>query len=309
MIRVSSPSRIHISLIDMCGDLGRVDGGVGFAVKLPRTVVTAEPCETFRVEGPRADEVELKLSPLGLKGCLRIVSTPPPHVGLGSTTQLLLSSAKALTLLNGVNMNAFELAEMVGRGGTSGIGVRVFEEGGFVIDFGHALELKGRPLPSGASLTTPPPSIRLRFPESWRVIMVFPEEGGPYDEKKEVNVFLEKTPLEPTECDRVSRIVLMMLIPSIITEDLDLFGKAVDALQSVGFKKIENDIQGLEVKEVMRVVKSVVGFAGLSSMGPLVYTVVESDKVRMVKSKIERMVPEGFKVIASPPDNEGAKYG
>ncbi len=309
MVMVSSPSRIHITLLDLCGDLGRVDGGVGFAVKLPRTVVEAKPCDDLKVEGPRADEVKERLSSLGFKGCVKILNSPPPHVGLGSTTQLLLSSAKALALINGVEMNAQELAELVGRGGTSGIGVRVFESGGFIIDFGHSLKLKGKLLPSGASLTSPPPTLKINFPEDWRIIMAYPKEGGKYDEKNEVKVFLEKTPLEQQECDRVARIIYMMLIPSVITKDLSLFQRAVNMIQQIGFKRVENEIQSPEVKKLIEKVREITGMAGLSSMGPLVYTVVHKDVVRIMKKRVAEIVPEGFEVIAAPPDNYGARVG
>ncbi len=309
MVRVSSPSRIHITLLDLCGDLGRVDGGVGFGVKLPRTVVEAEPCENFEVRGPRADEVRERLLPLGLKGCIKIVNTVSPHVGLGSTTQLLLSSAKALALVNGIELSAQELAELVGRGGTSGVGVRVFESGGFIIDFGHSLELKGEILPSGVSLTSPPPTIRLDFPEDWRIIMVYPEEGGSYDEVSEVKVFLERTPLEPRECDRLARIIFMILIPSVITKDLRLFHKAINMIQNIGFKRVENEIQNEMIRRLMEEIRKVSGMAGLSSMGPLVYTVVHKDIARVMKKEISRFVPEGFGITVSPPDNSGVRIG
>ncbi len=309
MVRVSSPSRIHVTLLDLCGDLGRADGGVGFAVKLPRTVVEARPCEDLKVEGPRADEVEERLSNLGLKGCVKVLNSPPPHVGLGSTTQLVLSSARALASINGVEMSAQELAELTGRGGTSGVGVRVFESGGFVIDFGHPLELKGKLLPSGASLTSPPPTLRVDFPEEWRIIMAFPKGGGKYDEEREVDVFLNKTPLKEQECDRVARIIYMMLIPSVIMKDLSLFHRAINMIQQVGFKRVENEIQSPEVKKLMEEVRRITGMAGLSSMGPLVYTVVHKDVVRITKKKVAELVPEGFEVIATPPDNCGARLG
>jgi beta-ribofuranosylaminobenzene 5'-phosphate synthase len=143
-VTVSAPSRLHITLLDLSGDLGFVDGGVGVAIKLPRTVVRAEPYHELSVEGPRAKEVRGKLSELGLTGKVVIENAPPPHMGFGSTTQLLLSSAKALGLINGIEFSVNELGALMGRGGTSGIGVKAFEEGGFIFDFGHSVSIKER---------------------------------------------------------------------------------------------------------------------------------------------------------------------
>jgi beta-ribofuranosylaminobenzene 5'-phosphate synthase len=38
MIRVKSPSRIHMGLIDMNAELGRVDGGVGLSIDYPHVL-------------------------------------------------------------------------------------------------------------------------------------------------------------------------------------------------------------------------------------------------------------------------------
>ncbi|UXD22504.1 hypothetical protein IPA_05600 [Ignicoccus pacificus DSM 13166] len=303
-IRVSAPSRLHFSLLDLSGDLGYVDGGMGVAIKLPRTVVKAEPWGELLVEGPRADEVRSKLSKLGLKGKVTILQTPPPHMGFGSTTQLLLSSAKALASLNGIDMNSSELAVLMGRGGTSGIGVRIFEEGGFVYDFGHDITIKGSPKPSGASLASPPPSLRLEFPEDWWFLLVYKEERGLYDERREVREFEERTPIPPEESSRTCRIAYMLILGGIVERNYERFVRGINEIQKVGFKKIELEIQPEYVKEVMEEVRKVTGNAGLSSMGHLVYSVIPKKKARKIARQLEI---DGFKVMITPPDNEGAK--
>ncbi len=302
---VSAPSRIHMGLVDLSGDLGRVDGGVGFAIKLPRTVVVAQPHPTLKYVGPRVEEVVPRLENLGLKGLVIVRTSPPPHVGLGSTTQLVLASAKALASINAVNLSSEELASLVGRGGTSGIGVAVFERGGFVVDFGHDLSVKGRPLPSGASLAAPPPYIRLDFPEEWAVLLAFPEEGT-YDEVKEVDEFLKYTPIPPEESSRAARIVMMLLIPGVLEKRLDLFAKGINEMQKVGFKKIELDIQPKEVRELRSEMEEIFGNAGLSSMGPCVYSVLHKRDARRGLEKLRKIVPSGWNAVLSFPDNEGA---
>ena len=42
MIRITTPCRIHMTLIDMNGEIGRVDGGAGLTLSSPNIEITAE---------------------------------------------------------------------------------------------------------------------------------------------------------------------------------------------------------------------------------------------------------------------------
>ncbi|MFH0966917.1 MAG: chorismate pyruvate-lyase family protein, partial [Methanobacteriota archaeon] len=55
-VEIRTPSRLHLTLIDMNGALGRVDGGVGITLDRPGYVISAEPAEKVRVV---ADDDEL----------------------------------------------------------------------------------------------------------------------------------------------------------------------------------------------------------------------------------------------------------
>ncbi|ALU11805.1 hypothetical protein EYM_04885 [Ignicoccus islandicus DSM 13165] len=304
MIAISSPSRIHVSLLDLTGNLGYLDGGIGFAIKLPRTVVVGRPSEDFKVIGPRANEVYERLKGLNLKGELEIRSTPPAHMGFGSTTQLLLSSAKALCSLNGINCSSRELAILTGRGGTSGIGVAVFEEGGFVADFGHSIEVKEKPSPSGASRASPPPYLRLELPEEWIAVIAYPDKRkGIYDEVREVTEFEERTPIREEESSKAIRIAYMLIMGGVVERNLERFSKGINSIQEVGFKRIEWELQPSEVKEACTEMRRVFGNCGLSSMGQAIYSVTRRENVRKKVSEIEL---NGFNLLVTPFDNSGA---
>ncbi len=89
----------------------------------------------------------------------------PSHSGLGSGTQLSLAVAKAILEMNDHDLPIPKIAEIVGRGGTSGIGVASFESGGFILDSGHMKSIKKEFLPSSASKAAPPTVIaRYDFP-------------------------------------------------------------------------------------------------------------------------------------------------
>ncbi|MHC1586284.1 MAG: GHMP family kinase ATP-binding protein, partial [Candidatus Hecatellaceae archaeon] len=105
-VQVETPSRLHFILIDLNGELGRVDGGVGVALQTPGWRIEVEPsAEGLEVEGcPEAgfEEVQnLALKFLGSQGVkpslkIKVSGGIPRHVGLGSGTQLALGVAKAL---------------------------------------------------------------------------------------------------------------------------------------------------------------------------------------------------------------------
>ncbi len=121
------------------------------------------------------------LLPAGKGIRLHINDSLPDHVGLGSGTQAALSTAAAVNKIYGLGKSVRELAVAVGRGGTSGIGVAAFENGGFILDGGHKFKDKGAFSPSAASHVPPGPVLfRRNFPD-WPIVLVIPNSKGAHD--------------------------------------------------------------------------------------------------------------------------------
>jgi len=51
MIEVVTPSRLHITLIDLNGSLGRIDGGVGLTLDFPSVKINAREDDELAVSG------------------------------------------------------------------------------------------------------------------------------------------------------------------------------------------------------------------------------------------------------------------
>jgi beta-ribofuranosylaminobenzene 5'-phosphate synthase len=210
---VEAPSRLHLGLIDMNGSLGRVDGGIGIALAQPCTLI--EACEgtelTIRGGDERSrDRVKrvaaTVMSYLGMsRGAeITIHNSIQDHVGLGSGTSLALSVATALTKLAGRTMDVTTLAQIVGRGGTSGIGTGAFEFGGFLIDGGHSFGEGGVKTdfrPSAASGGIYPARIitRVTFPEDWRILLAVPNLPRGASGREEVEIFRSHCPIDIAE--------------------------------------------------------------------------------------------------------------
>ena len=125
-VKIETGSRLHFALMDMTGDMGRVDGGIGLALKDPRIVIEAEIHKGISSDA-QAPLVEATIQKLreryeldsGMK--VHVIDSYPAHVGLGSSTQFILSVATAYMRLNNKKVGARELAGLLGRGGTSSL--------------------------------------------------------------------------------------------------------------------------------------------------------------------------------------------
>jgi beta-ribofuranosylaminobenzene 5'-phosphate synthase len=219
------------------------------------------------------------------------------HMGLGSKTQMALAIATSIINILDLNVkiNIETLTHMVGRGGTSGIGFRSFETGGFILDCGHRFgkdEEKQSFLPSSASNAKPARTIlRYRFPEQWYVLVVILDVPAGASNVEEINIFQEHCPIPIEEVQEVSHHVLMQLLPGIIEGDLCTFGKALNAIRKIGFKKIEVSLQHEKVKELIRYLEENTLCAGMSSFGPTVFSVFETEQEAR---KILEIIAEKF---------------
>lgn len=307
---LKSPSRIHITLIDMNGASGRVDGGVGIALDHPSVILKAERSDRVEINAPDEEKERIlqfckPFFERGLTAKFEIVESIPPHVGLGSGTQIALSSAHAINLLYGLNLSIRELAEIVGRGGTSGIGVTAFEKGGFIVDGGHSRALKSSFLPSSASRVPPPPVlVRYDFPEEWQIVLVLPQGRGLHREM-EIRAFESWCPVPLEDVRALSHIILMKLLPSLIERNIEVFGEAINEIQRLGFKKKEVEIQRKETIEIMELLREIgCSGSGISSFGPLVYGITEKGE-EVVDSVREHLSEGEAKVILTKARNRG----
>lgn len=156
---IKTPSRLHLTLIDLNGSIGRIDGGVGLTTENPSLILKAETQDygidinfennnlSERLITEYVEKIEnsankmIKSMKINSGFKFTVKETYPAHSGLGSGTQISLAVGKIILKLIDKDMAAPEIAKIVGRGGTSGIGVRAFDQGGFIIDGGHRIDL------------------------------------------------------------------------------------------------------------------------------------------------------------------------
>jgi beta-ribofuranosylaminobenzene 5'-phosphate synthase len=324
---IKAPSRLHITLIDLNGSIGRMDGGVGLTLENPYLALDCHPgndgvrvefADHDKISPNRRKEYQDKIESasrkmmefLGMEGDFDFLvgETYPPHSGLGTGTQLSLAAGKLISNYLGQDIDAHSIGRIVGRGGTSGIGVAAFQQGGFIIDGGHLKSEKSEFLPSSASQASPPPIIaRYDFPDDWKILLVIPRFEDRVWGKKEVNIFQEYCPIPLQEVEKLSHLLLMKMMPAVAEGDLDTFGEAVNSIQDMGFKKIENKLQNIVIGNIMESLRSAgAAGAGMSSFGPTVYAITDTNPKGLINAVEDVLGSIDREIILTRAQNQGA---
>jgi len=317
-VLIQTPSRLHLTLTDLTGSSGRVDGGVGISLDEPNILLEAERSEDLVAVGENADRAlaaaRAVQKHLFLGGArLSIHSGYKMHVGLGGGTQLGIAAGKALCELYHQPLSVREIARIIHRGGTSGIGTAAFETGGFLIDGGHSYgpgKDKMSFSPSAACCGVRPAAVTMRhdFPRDWKIILALPDIAAGAHGKREVDIFRDYCPLPISEVHELCYQILVRMAPSIVEENLDDFGAAVNRVQEIGFKKIEVMLQHPVVHKLMAAMRGAgAACAGLSSFGPAVYAITDTE-VRDIEAAAREALREvGGEVLVTRARNEGAR--
>jgi len=226
-VTVTTTARLHFGFLDPSGRSALPFGSFGLSLDGPSTRVSLHRAGAFAVSGPESERAARYLKAI-TQSCgvghayrLRVHQAIPPHAGLGSGTQLALAVGSAFAAAEGVTLSPQEIAERLGRGARSGIGIATFEAGGAVLDSG----------PRDGAL--PELMARVPFPEAWRVLLIFDPETKGLDGASEVAAF-ETLPVFP-DAERVdlrARIIERAL-PALEHSDFAVFCDEVGHLQDV----------------------------------------------------------------------------
>jgi len=113
---VKTPARLHLGLVDLNGDLGRIFGGLGVGISHPNVILEAQKSQIFTFSGENAEltrKLALQiLQAYGIKEkvMIDVKQVIPEHVGLGSGTQVALAIAASLSRLFNLKGSIHELA-------------------------------------------------------------------------------------------------------------------------------------------------------------------------------------------------------
>jgi beta-ribofuranosylaminobenzene 5'-phosphate synthase len=224
--RVSAGARLHLGFLDLNGDLGRRFGSLGLAIAGFETTVEMRTASEFRATGVESERVARLVGRLAdahgrsAPVAVDVASAIPAHAGLGSGTQLALALALAFRRLHGLAPDTAADAAALLRGARSGVGVGLFERGGFMLDAGR-----------GAMTGLPPIVSRLSFPDAWRVVLLIDDgfEGAHGEAERAAFAALPAFPAEGAA--EICRRALMQVLPGVVEADFAAFGAGLSAIQ------------------------------------------------------------------------------
>jgi beta-ribofuranosylaminobenzene 5'-phosphate synthase len=323
MIEVRACARLHLGLLDNNGAYGRLYGSIGLAVNQPCLLLRAEPAENLIVEGLEIDRVMAYAKrfiqrygvPTGAR--LNLFAGIPAHVGLGSGTQIALAVGTALARLAGLRLTIEEIALAAGRGIRSGIGIATFQRGGFVLDGGHRTASDSS---SEAHVKRPekdrvPPILfQHPVPKDWYFVTAIPGTGQGISGERENSAFSRLPEAAPGVAERISRLLLMQMLPALLEKDIVTFGQALTRIQQmVGdcFAAVQGGRYSNPLSEQLiefLIEKGAVG-AGQSSWGPAVYGLVPGRvAARRLAEEVRAFLSNAGdgQVLFMQPQNRGA---
>jgi len=318
-LTIKTPSRLHLGLIDLRGDLGRAFGSIGVGIQYPNVVLTAEESDRLVVEGEQAERfktfAERFIKAVGAKVKCKIIveKTIPMHVGLGSGTQSALAVASLISKINNLRVSVEEAAVLTGRASISSVGIGVFKYGGFIVDAGHKVDRWDRSKKERKSVA--PIVFRHPFPKDWLFVVAVTEERRGLSGEEEKKAFETlPTPRKEWVVD-ICRLVHLNLIPALIERDIDTFGKALTKIQILTgkcFEKIQGGIYASRLAEesCRKMLEAGAKAVGQSSWGPTVYALAQGVKeAKKIALSLEPLLGSEFKkkVFVTAVANRGAK--
>jgi len=310
-IHVKSPARLHLGLIDLNGDLGRIFGGLGVAIDRPNVILETQESSTLKVMGEKT-ELTKKLAAKFLealaikeKVAINVKEVIPEHIGLGSGTQLALAVSSSIARLFNLKGSPHEFAIILGRMAQSGVGTAVFAQGGLVVDGGKNTQDQEHKII--------PLVCRLPFPSDWRFVVAIPNEKKGLANEIEDLAFDKLTPMPTNDVGKICRLIMMKLLPAVVEKDIASFGKALTKIQNIvgdSFMEAQggrysSSITGQCVEFMLQ--NGAYG-SGQSSWGPAVYGIVHSNKAKdlQVKSRCFLNKSVGGHVFVAKANNRGA---
>jgi beta-ribofuranosylaminobenzene 5'-phosphate synthase len=190
--------------------------------------------------------------------------------------------------LNNHEISFTKLGEILGRGGTSGLGINLIKTGGFILEGGHSTKDKRLFQPSSSVKKVLAAPVLARYEPNWGVLLILPKYERVFGEK-ERNFFSKICPINERDIEKLARITLSKLLPAVAENDLGSFCEGINLIQERTWKKSEIGLHDEKINELMKKIMSIDNSlgVGMSSIGPLIYIFGENIKKVQKVLKVE----------------------
>jgi len=297
----------------------RINGGVGFAINSPsiRLKVTAsrkmEVLDRRRIPLDKRErerlcsllEVVQSGAELRDAAIVEIFDSPSSHNGFGTGTGTRLGTIEGLLEINQRALPREAIIALSNRGGTSGIGINTYFDGGIVVDIGHSGVSKQLPSSNLEGYRGAPLKMASGLMPDWKIGICVPDEIQALTREQESELFRETCPINDAEVYETLYHSIYGIYGSAIDARFDDFCSAINKIQEFAWKKAERSLYGKNLNEIEDVLymcgaKSV----GMSSLGPSLFFL--GDGLENIASKARAQLKRCH-IITTTVDNAGRK--
>jgi beta-ribofuranosylaminobenzene 5'-phosphate synthase len=304
VVTVRAAARLHLGFLDPSATLGRRFGSLGLVIDGHACEVELSLADRDTGSGTDSNSVVAHdpasaacVADLGRASAhlatlrqhslchqalhLRLRRVMPAHAGFGSGTQLALAVGRAFSEVHGLGWSTATVAECLGRGRRSGIGIAGFDQGGLLLDGGPG----GAALAASAVGASPPMLAQIHTPQAWRVIVVEDPRAKGLSGDEERRAISGLPALPAAQAADICHQVLMRVLPGALCNDFSAFAQGINHMQDVLGSHFAAAQQGNAYTSaaVARLVMWLRGDAqapraavGQSSWGPTGFAIVDS---------------------------------
>ena len=309
-ISVRAPARIHLTVLDMnrFAPDHPGGGGIGFAIQCYCSAEVSCTKKETTIDYNRAAIIENFVAvfkkAVGYSGgfAIKVTDHEYKHVGLGSTSTVMIAVATAMNEAVGSPLSNTQLRHLIGHnyceetaegdiafGFETGVGPAVSTFGGMAI-MGDELAL----------------AYHHPFAEGRNVYIIIPPTDISSAGTQEFDLLMNKArTLDYRDRELKAYLFLMDLIPALERDDLKKAGEIIWEIEFRGSKRAEVEHHSYGIYHYMSLLREAkLEFVGMSSVGPSIAVVTGKDK----KSMEEILKPLNLKVaIATKVDNRGIR--
>ena len=305
-LEISSPARLHLGFYGIKNNYGYSYGSMGLGIKSYDTKLLINRAKNFATNLPKkyiGPIIKyLKSNNIKTNININVIEKSPSHIGLGSGTQLSLCVGKMISEFLKLSLTTKNIAEIYKRGERSGIGISVFEKGGFVLDSCKKKDMQPKTL------------MHSKFPSVWKIILLNDTKLKGISGDKENRFFLNNKNSKKYERE-LSHIILRGILPSLAYADFTNFANSITEFQRITalfYKKKQSGVfLSPEISKVMKYIENFDNIGiGQSSWGPTSYIFVDSllhakELISVIENKFNVYNNLSYKIVS--PSNSGYK--
>jgi beta-ribofuranosylaminobenzene 5'-phosphate synthase len=309
-ISVKAPARIHLTVLDMnrFAPDHPGGGGIGFAIQCYCMIDVECTKKAIEIDYSRStiikNFVAVFKKTVGYTGGFKIkaIDHQHKHVGLGSTSTVMIAVATAMNEALGRPLTNDQLRKLIGHNYVeeTADGNIVF---GFETGVGPAVSLHGGMAIMGDELTL---VYHHPFAVGKNVYIIIPPTNISSAGTQEFDLLMNRArTLDYRDRELKAYLFLMDLVPALEHDDVKKAGDVIWEIEFRGSKRAEVEHHSFAIYHYMSQLRDAkLEFVGMSSVGPSIAVVTALDKKAMEKI----LKPLGLSIaIATKVDNEGLK--